>query len=61
MTTVDVTNLRRSKEPLATLAKFRRWNSAVWFGTNLIPRGAGWLTVGDLLDVDQVRAHPSLG
>lgn len=60
MTTVDVSTARSSKEPLATLAKFRRWGGAVWFGVNLIPRSEGSLRVGEVLEVTSVREHPSL-
>jgi len=60
MTTVDVTTGRGAKEPLATLAKFRRWSGAVWFGMNVIPRSTGWLHLGDAVETDLVREHPSL-
>ncbi|HEX4830693.1 MAG TPA: MOSC N-terminal beta barrel domain-containing protein [Trebonia sp.] len=36
-TTVDPRTARRGKEPLATLARHRRWDGNVWFGVNLIP------------------------
>jgi uncharacterized protein YcbX len=37
MTTVDPSSAGRGKEPLATLARHRRWDGATWFGMNLIP------------------------
>lgn len=37
----------QGKEPLKTLATFRRWDHAIWFGQNLIAHGEGTLTVGD--------------
>lgn len=60
MTTVDVASGRSAKEPLATLAQFRRWGGAVWFGMNVIPRAVGWLHVGDAVETVLVREHPSL-
>jgi uncharacterized protein YcbX len=60
MTTVDVTTGRTAKEPLATLAKFRRWCGAVWFGMNVIPRRGGLLQLGDAVEAALVREHPSL-
>lgn len=37
LTTVDGTTFRKGKEPLRTLARFRRRDGKVWFGVNLIP------------------------
>jgi uncharacterized protein YcbX len=36
-TTVDPDTADKGKEPLATLARHRRWDGNVWFGVNLIP------------------------
>jgi uncharacterized protein len=36
-TTVDPETAVKGKEPLATLARHRRWDGKVWFGVNLIP------------------------
>lgn len=58
LTTVDPQTTERGREPLRALAKHRRWDNAVWFATNLIPRGTGKLRVGDELSVIQERAHP---
>jgi uncharacterized protein YcbX len=49
-TTVDPGTAAKGKEPLATLARHRRWDGNVWFGVNLIPdapRDGGVITVGD--------------
>jgi uncharacterized protein YcbX len=49
-TTVDPGTAARGKEPLATLARHRRWDGNVWFGVNLIPdapRDGGVIRVGD--------------
>jgi uncharacterized protein len=37
MTTVDPVTAAGGKEPIATLARYRRWDGKVWFGVNLIP------------------------
>lgn len=36
-TTIDPDTAARGKEPLATLARYRRWDGKTWFGVNLIP------------------------
>jgi uncharacterized protein YcbX len=46
VTTTDQHTGARHAEPLRALAKTRRWEQKVWFGANLIPRGAGTLHVG---------------
>lgn len=38
-------------EPLKTLATYRRWDHAIWFGQNLIAQGGGTLTVGDAVEI----------
>lgn len=47
VTTVDLATGEHGKEPLRTLATFRRWDGKVWFGMNLIHDGPGRLRVGD--------------
>jgi hypothetical protein len=37
LTTIDPSTGVKGKEPLATLAKYRRWDGKTWFGVNLIP------------------------
>jgi uncharacterized protein YcbX len=54
LTTVDPDTAVRGKEPLATLARHRRWDGNVWFGVNLIPdapRTGGRLHVGDSVQI----------
>ena len=47
LTTVDPeTGKFSGKEPLKTLAKYRKFNGEVVFGQNLIPRSSGKLEVG---------------
>jgi uncharacterized protein len=47
ITTVDPDTGVTGREPLRTLATFRRRDGAVWFAINLIPDGEGTLKVGD--------------
>ncbi len=51
ITTVNQSTGRRSREPLATLAKFRKTPDGVTFGQNCVPHGSGVLRVGDELQV----------
>jgi uncharacterized protein YcbX len=46
VTTIDPVTAEKSKEPLRTLARYRRWDNEVWFGMNLIGDGTGPLAVG---------------
>ncbi|MEV0583416.1 MOSC N-terminal beta barrel domain-containing protein [Nonomuraea sp. NPDC050310] len=45
--TIDLSTLRKSKEPTRTLARHRRWAGKVWFGMNLIPDTTGEIRAGD--------------
>ncbi|WP_307828046.1 MOSC N-terminal beta barrel domain-containing protein [Nocardioides sp. SYSU D00038] len=52
MTTIDPDTAVREKEPIASLARVRRWDGATWFGVNLVPDTPGaTLRVGDPLEV----------
>ena len=52
LTTVDPETAKRGKEPLATLAKHRKWDDKVWFAVNLIPDTPGTIIrVGDEVEV----------
>ena len=54
LTTVDPLAAVRGKEPLAALARHRRWDGGMWFGVNLIPdepRDGGVITVGDQVTI----------
>ncbi len=51
VTTVDPDTSVGGKEPLRTLASYRRAEGAVWFGVNLIHDGEGALRVGDAVSV----------
>lgn len=51
ITTTDQKSAGRGKEPLRTLATYRKVGSDVLFGQNLIPDSQGTLRTGDPLDV----------
>lgn len=52
ITTTDQKTGERGKEPLKTLATYRKVGGSVYFGQNLIPDGVGTLRVGDGLTVE---------
>lgn len=51
VTTVDPATGMRGKEPLATLATYRRRSDGVMFGQNALHRGHGTLRVGDTVEI----------
>ncbi len=52
LTTVDPETAIRGKEPLATLARHRKWDGKVWFAVNLIPDNPGVvIRLGDEVEV----------
>jgi uncharacterized protein YcbX len=51
ITTTDQETAETGKEPLRTLAKYRRVGGKVLFGQNLIPDNRGTLRIGDPLEV----------
>jgi uncharacterized protein YcbX len=55
ITTVDQRTAATSKEPLRTLARFRRAGNKVLFGQNLIHDRTGTLRTGDPVEVVQTR------
>ena len=48
---VDQATGQQGKEPLKTLATYRRWDHAIWFGQNLIAHSEGKLNVGDKVKI----------
>jgi uncharacterized protein YcbX len=62
MTTLDPDTAVGGKEPIATLARYRRWNGKTWFGVNLVPDTPGRdIRVGDevaVLDAAEPGAGP---
>lgn len=51
MTTIDQNSLAKAKEPLKTLAEYRRKNSKILFGQNLVHDGDGVIAIGDHLQI----------
>lgn len=52
MTMIDPVAATKTKEPIATLAKYRRWDGETWFGMNIIPDTPGVeIAVGDAVEV----------
>jgi uncharacterized protein YcbX len=52
MTTTDPWTVARGKEPIATLARHRRWDGKTWFAMNLIPDSPGAVVrVGDEVEI----------
>jgi uncharacterized protein YcbX len=60
VTTVDQSTGQRGREPLATLATFRRRERSVVFGVNLVHDGPGTIRVGDKVTLPATtdRSHP---
>lgn len=50
-TTIDQSTGEQGKEPLRTLAQFRKWNGQVYFGQNVVHQTGGTLRVGDAVVV----------
>jgi uncharacterized protein YcbX len=59
-TTVDQATGETGKEPLATLATFRRAEGGVIFGQNAVHERSGRIRVGDSVDVLEVSASPAV-
>lgn len=55
MTTIDQSNAERGKEPLQTLATYRRMNNKIYFGQNVISAGTGTIKVGDSIAILQTK------
>ncbi len=53
ITTINQAQGIQGKEPLQTLAQYRRRNGKILFGQNLIQAKLGTLQVGDLVAIDQ--------
>lgn len=51
MTTIDQQTAEKGKEPLKTLASYRKTGAKILFGENFIPEIEGQITVGDSVEV----------
>jgi uncharacterized protein YcbX len=59
MTLTDPDTAQKTKEPIATLARYRRWDGEVWFGMNVIPDTPGVeIAVGDEVEVLECGPAP---
>jgi len=56
ITTTDQETGTTGKEPLKTLASYRRVNNEVWFGQNVLMEGDGFISVGDSIEVIKTKA-----
>ncbi len=54
MTMLDPVTAISGKEPIATLARYRRWDGKTWFAVNLVPDAQGG-DVGDISVGDEVE------
>jgi uncharacterized protein YcbX len=58
MTMTDPHTAQKTKEPIATLARHRKWDGEVWFGMNIIPDAPGVeIALGD--DVEVLESVPA--
>ncbi len=55
MITINPNTAEKSKEPLRTLATYRRQNNKIYFGQNLLHHGEGLIHVGDTIEVIKRR------
>lgn len=53
MTTIDQESAEKGKEPLSTLASYRKVGNKTLFGENFIPDSEGLVKVGDLLNIEK--------
>ncbi|NCD69590.1 MOSC domain-containing protein [Mucilaginibacter agri] len=51
MITIDQQSAAKHPEPLKVLAKYRAQNNKIYFGQNLLHKGTGNISVGDVLEV----------
>lgn len=51
VTTTNQQTAEKGKDPLKTLAKYRRVGNDVYFGQNLIHKGSGIIKIGDIIEV----------
>ena len=55
MTTIDPITLAGGKEPIRTLARYRRWDRKTWFGTRLVPLVTGTISLGDAVEPESAH------
>jgi len=57
--TIDQDTIAKSKEPTKTLLTYRRRNNDVYFGQNFVHRGDGAISVGDRIEVIEIKEMPN--
>lgn len=57
--TIDQDTIAKSKEPTKTLLTYRRRNNDVYFGQNFVHQGDGVVSVGDAIEVLEVKEMPN--
>lgn len=57
LTTIDPGTGQKGREPLATLATFRKWNNRVYFGLNVAPSSYGMVREGDRIHSVQLKSE----
>jgi uncharacterized protein YcbX len=57
--TIDQDTAIAAKEPTRTLARYRKRNNNVYFGQNLVHTGKGIISVGDVMEVLQIKQMPN--
>lgn len=55
LTRIDLTTLRKGKEPVRTLARHRKQDGKVWFGVRMVPVTTGRIAVGDAVVAGAAR------
>ncbi|MFN2559889.1 MAG: MOSC domain-containing protein [Jatrophihabitans sp.] len=59
MTLTDPDTATKGKEPIATLARHRKWDGATWFGMQLVPDNPGvTISVGDQVEILEAVPAP---
>jgi uncharacterized protein YcbX len=57
--TIDQDTIAKSKEPTKTLLTYRRRNNDVYFGQNFVHEGDGVISVGDSIEVLEIKEMPN--
>lgn len=57
VTTINQDTIEKNKEPLQTLATYRKKNSKIYFGQNVIAAGLGKISIGNKIEI--VTLQPS--
>jgi uncharacterized protein len=57
ITTINPDTIKKGKEPLRTLSKYRMKNNKIYFGQNLLHHGGGSVNVGD--ELKPIERKPS--